>query len=43
MTAELKEAIPKVEKLRENDQKAIAKMIIDEIEWDDAFENFTAN
>lgn len=39
MPAELKEAISKVEKLHDIEQKEIAKMINDEIEWDDAFGN----
>ncbi len=39
MTTELKEVISKVEKLGDNEQREIAKMINDEIEWDEAFNN----
>ncbi len=36
MIAELKEVISKVEQLKEDEQRQIAKMIEEEIKWDTA-------
>ena len=40
MISELKKAIEKVERLSEQDQKMVAKIILDEISWE---ENFAAS
>ena len=39
MVAELKEAVSKAEKLDANAQKEIAKLMSDEIVWDETFAN----
>jgi aspartate/glutamate racemase len=38
MVNELKQAVDKVEKLSERDQQAIARLILDEIEWSQTFQ-----
>ena len=37
MISELKDAVKKVEKLSSKDQKAIAKIILDELAWSQSF------
>jgi hypothetical protein len=39
MTDELKKAVQRAEKLPEEQQKIIAELILDEIEWDIAFQS----
>lgn len=39
MVTELKEVISAIEKLKDEEQRQIAKMLSDEISWDTAFEN----
>lgn len=39
MISELKSVISKVEQLKDEDQRYIAKMLQDEIKWDDTFQN----
>lgn len=39
MIDELRQAVEKAEKLSAQEQKAIARMILDEISWDNAFIN----
>lgn len=39
MVSELKKALKKAEKLPKEKQKAIAEIILDEIQWDLAFQN----
>jgi polyhydroxyalkanoate synthesis regulator phasin len=39
MVEELKNAMTKAGKLPENEQKRIAELILDEIEWDSAFQS----
>ena len=39
MIAELKEVIQKVEKLNDEEQRMIAKMLDDEIQWDSTLHN----
>lgn len=39
MVSELKEVLQKVEQLDSNEQKSIAKMINDELEWETTLEN----
>lgn len=39
MVTELKEVISAIEKLKDDDQRQIAKMLSDEISWDTSFEN----
>jgi K+/H+ antiporter YhaU regulatory subunit KhtT len=38
MVAELKEVISKVEQLQEEEQKQIAKLLEDELQWDATFQ-----
>ncbi len=38
MVAELKEVISKVEQLQDEEQKQIAKLLEDEIQWDTTFQ-----
>ncbi len=38
MVAELKEVISKVEKLQDDEQKQLAKLLEEEIEWNTTFE-----
>ena len=39
LTKELKEAISKVEQLKDEDQKAIAKLLEEELQWSKTFES----
>lgn len=39
MVTELKEVISAIEKLKEEEQRQIAKMLTDEISWDNSFTN----
>ena len=39
MVAELKEVISAIEKLKDDEQRQIAKMLSDEISWDSSFKN----
>ena len=39
MVTELKEVISAIEKLKDEEQRQIAKMLTDEISWDAAFQN----
>jgi hypothetical protein len=39
MVAELKEVLQKVEQLNSDEQKSIAKMINDELEWENTLKN----
>ena len=39
MIAELKDVISKVEQLKDEDQRHIAKMLEDEIKWDSTLQN----
>ncbi|MBX2967426.1 MAG: hypothetical protein KF845_14885 [Cyclobacteriaceae bacterium] len=39
MVSELRKAIKKAEKLPEDKQKALADIILDEIQWDISFQN----
>lgn len=43
MVNELKQAIDKAEKLSVNDQQAIARLILDEIEWSQTFRDSQNN
>lgn len=39
LTTELKEAIAKVEQLKDEDQKAIAKLLEEELQWNNTFQS----